>query len=671
MCWRNTLGLLLLVFVQRISAQIPSVKSFTSSSSSFLVDSNVRIVVDPAFANSGSPSLFGFAQTFRSDLVSVTGLNNISQVQTGDASSITAPTVFLTLGPSNSSNLTLFNGKSTVEGYSFEITEKLYTIRGVEAIGAFWGTRTFLQQVILSISGGSNPATIPTGTGEDNPGWEVRGFMLDVGRHWVETTFLADLCIYASFFKLNEFHIHASDFVPNTDILQSANWRELYTGFRFQPPSDSPVFGVVPELNESWTQEQFTTLQTTCSDHGITIIPEIDTPAHSVVITKWKPELMIAGSPDLLNITFPETIPTVKSIWNALLPWFTSSEVSIGADEYSEDLANDYITFVNDMNQYISETSGKSVRVWGTNEPSMTESISTNVTIQHWWFPGGSIPVQLMEQGYSIINSDQVFLYLDGKFSDEGQYPWSLNATLLWSGAPDGKGWAPNIFSTTDSTNNTSIDNPLLRGSIMALWNDWGNNATTPLELYYQLAQTLTQDGFENIYSILNAAAPGQNLNRATGLPAGSEVFSYDNIPSKSLPLQTNFRSVGPPYTFSFSVKPTHSDSELSSIVLFTGMDSILYLDSLSFEDAVTKIRYPLGIDLPLDTFTSVEIHATVNHTYALLNSSSEPVYWTSDLSIRGAFMQLVNMSFAAPSHIIGGSGFKGELANVSLKLGD
>ncbi|KIK58028.1 glycoside hydrolase family 20 protein [Collybiopsis luxurians FD-317 M1] len=690
---KNCFGPLLLAFIQQTSAQIPSVKSFTPSSfrSSFIVDSNVQIIVDSRFAGSGSPTLGGFAQTFRSDLESVTR-SNVSQVHIGNApSSPSVPTIFLTLGVSNSSNLTLFNGKPSVEGYEFEVTERLYTIRGVEAIGAWWGTRTLLQQVVLSIANGSNPAAIPAGSGSDNPGWEIRGFMLDAGRHWFETSFLADLCIYASFFKIQEFHIHASDFVDNPTILAGPNWRDLYSGFRFQPASDSPIFSLVPELNESWTQNQFTTLQTTCSNHGVTIVPEIDTPAHSLVISKWKPELMIEGSPDLLNISFPETIPSVKSIWDAILPWFTSSEVSIGADEYDESLANDYITFVNDMNEYITSTSRKAIRIWGTNEPSKMEKISTNVTVQHWWFPGGSIPVQLMKQGFSIINSDQVFLYLDGKFAENGQFPWTLNLTLLWSGAPGGKGWAPNIFSANDPTNNTSIDNPLLRGSIMALWNDWGNNATTPLEIYYQLAQSiavvgektwagsdvrpsgLTQDEFERIYPILNAAAPGQNLNRATGLPPGSEVFSFDSI--SSFPLETTFESVGPPYTLSFTVKPPPpspaSKNDSVSTPLFTGLDSILYLESMTFEDPATNLRYDLGFDLVPDVFTSVEIHATINHTYAQLNGSAERFYWTSDLSIRGAFFQLVNMSFAAPSHVIGQDGFAGELVNVSLKLGD
>jgi hexosaminidase len=108
----------------------------------------------------------------------------------------------------------------------------------------------------------------------------------------------------------------------------------------------------------------------------------------------------------------------------------SAAEVSIGADEYTASLADDYISFVNEMADYISNKSDKSIRIWGTNEPSSKLSISTNMTIQHWDFPGDSIPVRLMSQGYRVINSEQSFLYLDGKTLDDGQFPTELNASL-------------------------------------------------------------------------------------------------------------------------------------------------------------------------------------------------------------------------------------------------
>ncbi|KAK7461887.1 hypothetical protein VKT23_008320 [Stygiomarasmius scandens] len=685
-----------LVHSATLHPQIPSIKSFTESNSSspFVITPHVSIVVDSQFQDSGSPSLSSFAQTFRSDIITVTGFNDIPDVTVGDApEEPDVSTIFLTLG---ASNFTLFNGQETGEGYEFEVTNMVYTIKGVEAIGAWWGTRTLLQQVLLSLAA-SNETSIPAGSGSDGPGWEIRGFMLDVGRHWFDISFLTDLCIYASFFKMQEFHVHASDFVFDEHILNgnpnSDAWKQLYATMRFQPSADSPIIDIVaPFANETYSRDQFTNFQTTCAEHGITVIPEIDTPAHSLVISKWKPELAIPGHEDFLNISFPDTIPSVQSIWEEVLPWFTASEVSIGADEYDQDLADDYITFVNSMSEYISGTSGKTIRIWGTDEPSQTQTISTNVTIQHWSFPSGSIPVQLMQQGYSIINSEQGFLYLIGKAWSDGQSHFELDTDTIWTGAPNGGGWAPNIFTGSDASNNTTPDNPLLRGSIMALWNDFGNNATTPLEIYYSLAKSipvvaekmwagaddalrptrLTRDDFEAAYPVLNAGAPGQNLNRAVkGLTAPATVFEFDNI--DEFPMQTGLDSVGPPYTLSFSLQVTNSSGE---VPLFTGNDSVLFLDSasgsLTFQGPVTNKFYPLGSPVPFDSesFTKVDIHATTMLTTIAINDG-QPLPWETNIGISGDRLRLVNMSFAAPAGVIGSDSLFGEMRNVSLKIGN
>ncbi|KAJ6631149.1 glycoside hydrolase superfamily [Mycena sp. CBHHK59/15] len=679
-----------------IRPQIPSVASFVDSDAPpFILSSATPVIVDSAFQNSGTPSLLNYAQTFRDDLVAITGFTSVPQVQTGAfGDSHDSPFIFLTLGATNH---TYFSGAATDEGYDFAINSQAYVIKGGGTIGAWWGTRTLLQQVVMISAGSNDPISIPAGSGSDTPGWEVRGFMLDAARHWFEPSFLADLCIYASFFKLQTFHIHASDNLWDQNFIGGKDWRELYSAFRFQPSAGSLIAGLVEnQLNETWTKDEFTALQDTCSAHGVIIVPEIDTPGHSLVITKWKPQLAIPGSPDHLNLSVPDTIPTIKAIWDEVLPWFASSEVSIGADEYDPALADDYISFINQMAGYIAGTSGKAIRVWGTNEPSSTASISTDVTIQHWDFPGDSIPVQLMQRGYRIINSEQQFLYLDGKTSDNGQFPVELEQSLMWGGAPDGGGWAPNIFSRSDASNNTNAENPLLRGSIMALWNDWGNNATTPLEIYYQLARSLamfaekswagsgmrdtalTQDEFNSIYSTLNAAAPGQNLNRAIPPQPNNVVFQY---PMVSAPQRTAFDSVGPPYTLTFTIKPSSSTQisvplfdGTSMLVpydggaVFAGRDSVLHVQALAFEDPSTRIRYPLAYTLPADAYTTVEIHATRNYTYALIGG--ETYWYTTDLNIWGEYMKPANMSFAAPSQLLRADGFAGELHGVSLVLG-
>jgi len=674
------------IFGASLYPQIPAIASFTSVPGSFELSPDVRIVVDSEHGLEGAPSALTFAETFRTDLMSVAGYDYVLPVEVLPSGSgfIGAPVIYIVIDPSL--QYTLYNGQPTTEGYDFEITEYTYTIKAAAPIGAWWGAVTMLQQVALTVDSGARSIVIPAGSGTDSPGWEVRGVMLDAGRHWFDTDFLSELCIYASFFKINELHLHASDNLWNPDFLYGTGnegWRNLYAAFRFQPPSGSPIAGLVPRLNESWPQNDFEAFQQTCTNHGVTVIPEIDTPGHSLAISQWKPELMLSGQPDLLNLSYPDTIPTIKSIWQQFLPWFTSPEVSIGADEYDSSLGDAYVSFVNEMSDYMYTQAGKSMRIWGTYEPSSLV-VSKNITIQHWDFPAqDTSPVQLLAEGYHVINSEQTFLYLDGKFSDGDEYPLSLNLDLMFGGAPGGGGWAPNIFSADDPTNNTSPDAPLLRGATMALWSDWGNNATTDLEDYYQLASSLailgektwtgsgvrtselTREQYDAAYPILNAAAPGQNLNRVVQPEYGNVVYDY---PFTYNTLTTPFASVGPPYTLKFSIMPSSHASDAG--VLFSGEDSKLYVANLTFE--ATGQLYPLGYVLPTDTYTDVEIHATQDYTYAIINGDEgNPRYWYTIMDIWAEYMEVANMSFAAPAQQIGGEGFAGTVKNVLLTLGE
>lgn len=48
--------------------------------------------------------------------------------------------------------------------------------------------------------------------------------------------------------------------------------------------------------------------------HGLTALP-LCQPGHALVITQWKPELALSTDPTLINLTVPDAIPTIKSIW--------------------------------------------------------------------------------------------------------------------------------------------------------------------------------------------------------------------------------------------------------------------------------------------------------------------------------------------------------------------
>jgi hexosaminidase len=127
------------------------------------------------------------------------------------------------------------------------------------------------------------------------------------------------MCAYMSYFKQNVFHLHLSDHVWNPANLYTHELAlELYAGFR--PASDDPAIAGLPRpSNETYSPSVFENIQQECAARGVTIVPELESPGHSIATTDWKPELALADF-SMLNISYPETIPVVQTYWKTLLP---------------------------------------------------------------------------------------------------------------------------------------------------------------------------------------------------------------------------------------------------------------------------------------------------------------------------------------------------------------
>lgn len=178
-----------------------------------LKDAPRTIYLQRSFANTSDsegltlipPTAHEFAQTFSEDLSQLFGEGwTVQQVDT-------APTAGIYLGKfkGNASQLTYENGVPTEEGYELEVGSASVYIGGSGARGLFWGTRTLLQQLLIA-----NGEPLASGRVVEAPAYATRGYMLDAGRKWYTADFLKELCTYASFFKMSEFHYHSSDNYP-------------------------------------------------------------------------------------------------------------------------------------------------------------------------------------------------------------------------------------------------------------------------------------------------------------------------------------------------------------------------------------------------------------------------------------------------------------------------
>ncbi|KAJ6625059.1 putative beta-hexosaminidase [Mycena sp. CBHHK59/15] len=668
---------------------IPTFDFNATSTATFPISRVTQIIVDSRFQNivdlDGKtlipPTLLDFAKTFASDLV-VLGIQAPVQV----ASSAQPNSIFLTI--STDKRFVDAAGRNTSEGYELTVSAQSVSIAGASPLGTFWGTRTLIQQAKLG------NLTLPLGSGSDAPGWGTRGVMLDAGRHYYPPSFLIDLCAYLSFFKQNTFHLHLSDnLFNNVDIYTKQRSLDLYAAFRLN--SDDPaVAGLVRpyRFNESYTRETFDNIQSSCAARGVTIIPEIEAPGHALVIAQWKPDLALADL-SLLNISHPDTIPTMEAIWSTFLPWFHSKTVHIGADEYDSALANDYNLFVNTMSSFIGSLSGKDIRIWGTNEPSTTSTVSRNITIQHWEFFEDN-PYDLIKSGYNVLNSDDGF-YIVGKWS--GSYPQQLNITRIFAGNPAGGAWAPYVFDTNNAANNPPRSEPRVVGHVAAQWNDYGPNATTVSEAYYswrnglpaladkQWGGSLTRAQYDAVFEELHSVVPGQNLDRAIASKTDTVVVDssgngYDGtchgctisdgavtFSSPSSRLVTPLSSKGRNYTFSFAVNPS-SKAPIGAPIL-SGADSTLVLGNGTLPNLALisgNQAYVLNYTLPRDAWTDVALIGRGSGTFLRAGRGAE-MQFLAVLGINGASFQWQPIAIEAPIAQIGGGGFIGSIKSVKL----
>ncbi|ORX38491.1 glycoside hydrolase [Kockovaella imperatae] len=632
------------------------------------------------------PTLYDFAETFKTDIKQVLGRS----WRVDEAAHPSLSTVFLTIDEDKTRYLDAA-GRWTSEGYSVSITETGVIIAGASPLGVWWGTRTLLQLAVL------HPDGIPTGHAVDSPGWGIRGVMLDVGRKFYPTSFLGELCSYLSYFKQNTFHLHLSDNVGvvNPDDKDFVN--SLYSGFRLRT-EDSRVAGLASPANESYSREEFDSLQRQCAARGVTIIPEIEAPGHALPILKWKPQLALIDDYTMLNISHPETLPALKTIWSVFLPWMHSKTVHIGADEYSADFVKDYNDCVNVLNAHIYEVSGKRTRIWGTFPPkdAYSNNIATNISLQHWAFFEDDPLHDYVEKGYSVLNSDVAHYIIPGY---SPYFPPELNKTRIFHGSPDGSGYIPTTFDMSNSSNNPERWHPLVNGQIAATWNDLGPNGSVVSDAYYawrnhlpaladkQWGGSITELQYDSVFDRLHESIPAQNLDM-TILSKSRTIFHYDYAGGVSdgsgngydatnhgckldhrqvhfdgrCYLSTPMRRKGRDYTLTFSVKPLAYGG-----ALFQHEELALLADSkLTFQ--ADGQYFPINYTLPLDDWTKVSIIAEGRKTIAVINDD-ERIEFQTLLGLSGTGLRWNPMAFPAPLNIIG-KGFQGKMRSVRLEEG-
>lgn len=241
------------------------------------------------------------------------------------------------------------------EGYILDINERTVHVIAEKPAGLFYGIQSIRQLLPPDIESCETIKNvkweIPCVLITDKPEYRWRGMMLDVSRHFFNKEYVKELIDYLAMYKLNKFHIHLVDdqgwrieIKKYPKLTEIGSWRVD----REDMPWDSrepQKKGEKATYGGYFTQNDIREIVEYAKSRYITIIPEIEMPAHVSSALAAYPEYSCTGGPftvppggvwpitDIYCAGNDKTFEFLQNILSEVIELFPGEYIHIGGDE--------------------------------------------------------------------------------------------------------------------------------------------------------------------------------------------------------------------------------------------------------------------------------------------------------------------------------------------------
>jgi hexosaminidase len=268
------------------------------------------------------------------------------QLQKAVAGSITKPAIMLD---------TASDSVLPEEGYSLVVAKNGVRITAKSRAGFFYGAQTLLQLLPPDVYSPRHSAakkwSIPCVEIKDAPRFKWRGMHLDVSRHFLPKEFVKQYIDILAMHKMNVFHWHLTDdqgwriqIKKYPKLTEVAAWR---VDREHQPWSlrDPQRPGEQATLGGFYTQDEIREIVRYASDRNITVVPEIEMPAHTTALLAAYPQFSCTGGPftvppggvwpitDIFCAGNDSTFTFLQDVLSEVMEMFPSTFIHIGGDE--------------------------------------------------------------------------------------------------------------------------------------------------------------------------------------------------------------------------------------------------------------------------------------------------------------------------------------------------
>ena len=415
---------------------IPQPVSVTEEPGEFILRSGATVVVE-------GDSLATTAAWFTEQVEALTGV----QLRQGRGGKQTI-TLHI-IGPRDKSGI-------HPNGYNLSVTPSGIRIDADGPAGIFYGLQTLLQMIPVAHPGTSSavqPAAsstaqsvaIPCAHITDYPRFAWRGLMLDVSRHFFTKQeverYIDDMVRY----KYNTLHLHLSDdegwrieIKSLPQLTQHGAWRVARTGRwgEFLPALGDEA----ATAGGFYTQDDMREIIRYAQQRYVTILPEIDIPAHSLALISSYPNLSCTQLPYPVN---PGARPPMRQdnalcigndsvymlldkIFTELAALFPSEYIHIGGDEAYKGfwatcpkcqrrMAGEHLNNVEELQSYFVKrienmltAKGKKLIGW---DEILEGGLAPEATVMSWRGMAGGIAAARM--GHAVVMTPWDYCYLD------------------------------------------------------------------------------------------------------------------------------------------------------------------------------------------------------------------------------------------------------------------
>ncbi|GIM50973.1 beta-hexosaminidase [Capnocytophaga cynodegmi] len=240
------------------------------------------------------------------------------------------------------------------ESYTFNCDNEKITIKAYDRNGFIYALQTLRQLLPKEIESSNIVKTdwiIPSVNIQDQPQYPWRGLMLDVARHFFPKEYILKTIDRMAMLKLNTFHFHLIDnegwrieIKKYPKLTEVGAWRvdqeeKHWNARSTNSPETKGTYGGF------YTQEDIKEIVSYASERGITIIPEIEMPAHVMSAIAAYPELSCHKRPigvpsggvwpitDIYCAGQDETFTFLEDVLTEVMDLFPSKYIHIGGDE--------------------------------------------------------------------------------------------------------------------------------------------------------------------------------------------------------------------------------------------------------------------------------------------------------------------------------------------------